>query len=32
MSERLAVAPIGSRETFKDKAYQALRDVIVAKS
>ena len=29
MSERLAVAPIGSRETFKDKAYQALRDVIV---
>ena len=30
MSERLAVAPIGSRETFKDKAYQALRDVIVS--
>src|SRR6186997_343326 len=29
MSERLVVAPIGSRETFKDKAYQALRDVIV---
>jgi DNA-binding GntR family transcriptional regulator len=29
MSERLIVAPIGSRETFKDKAYQALRDVIV---
>ena len=30
MSERLVVAPIGSRETFKDKAYQALRDVIVS--
>src|SRR5690242_8019372 len=30
MSERLAVAPLGSRETFKDKAYQALRDVIVS--
>src|SRR5579862_1308519 len=30
MSERLAVAPFGSRETFKDKAYQALRDVIVS--
>src|SRR6188474_3811132 len=30
MSEaRLVVAPIGSRETFKDKASQALRDVIV---
>src|SRR3954464_2320726 len=29
MSERLVVAPIGSRETFKDKAYAALRDVIV---
>ena len=30
MSERLVVAPIGSRETFKDQAYQALRDVIVS--
>src|SRR5215469_6022650 len=30
LSERLVVAPIGSRETFKDKAYQALRDVIVS--
>src|SRR6478609_12103677 len=31
MSEaRLVVAPIGSRETFKDKAYHALRDVIVS--
>jgi len=30
MSERLVVAPIGSQETFKNKAYQALRDVIVA--
>ena len=30
MSEaRLSVAPMDSRETFKDKAYQALRDVIV---
>src|ERR1700742_3913598 len=30
MSEaRLVVAPIDSRETFKDKAYAALRDVIV---
>jgi DNA-binding GntR family transcriptional regulator len=28
MSERLAVAPIDSRETFKDKAYTALRNVI----
>src|ERR1700749_1260415 len=27
---RLIVAPIGSRETFKDKAYAALRDVIVS--
>src|SRR5690242_8263257 len=30
MSERLVVAPIGSRETFKDKAYAALRDAIVS--
>src|SRR5579872_6631049 len=30
MSERLVVAPIGSRETFKDKAYAALRNVIVS--
>src|SRR6187401_1824954 len=31
MSEtRLVVAPIGSRETFKDKAYAALRDVIAS--
>jgi DNA-binding GntR family transcriptional regulator len=31
MSEtRVVVAPIGSRETFKDKAYVALRNVIVA--
>src|SRR5690242_4940752 len=30
MSDRLAVAPLGSRETFKNKAYHALRDVIVA--
>ena len=30
MSERLVVAPIGSRETFKDKAYVALRNVIVS--
>jgi DNA-binding GntR family transcriptional regulator len=30
MSERLAVAPIDSRETFKDKAYVALRNVIVS--
>src|SRR5437868_11545955 len=31
MSEaRLVVAPIDSRETFKDKAYVALRNVIVA--
>ena len=30
MSEaRLSVAPIDSRETFKDKAYTALRNVIV---
>ena len=29
MSERLAVAPIDSKETFKDKAYMALRNVIV---
>src|ERR1044072_3146428 len=30
MSEaRLSVAPIDSRETFKDKAYAGLRDVIV---
>ena len=28
--QRLVVAPIGSRETFKDKAYAALRDVIVS--
>jgi DNA-binding GntR family transcriptional regulator len=27
---RLVVAPIGSRETFKDKAYVALRNVIVS--
>src|SRR5262245_30686941 len=27
---RLVVAPIDSRETFKDKAYQALRNVIVS--
>src|SRR5579871_116862 len=27
---RLVVAPIGSRETFKDKAYTALRNVIVS--
>src|SRR5580698_5916995 len=27
---RLVVAPIGSRESFKDKAYAALRDVIVS--
>src|SRR6476659_8549998 len=30
MSDRLAVAPLGSRETFKDKAYTALRNVIVS--
>ena len=32
MSEiaRLVVAPIGSRETIKDKAYTALRHVIVS--
>src|SRR3954463_2828033 len=30
MSERLVVAPIDNRETFKDKAYAALRDVIVS--
>jgi DNA-binding GntR family transcriptional regulator len=30
LNERLVVAPIGSRETFKNKAYQALRDVIVS--
>src|SRR5690349_8406094 len=30
MSERLVVAPIGSRETFKDKAYAALRHVIMS--
>ena len=31
MSEaRLSVAPIDSRETFKDKAYAALRNVIVS--
>jgi len=30
MSERLVVAPIGSRESFKDKAYAALRNVIVS--
>src|SRR5881394_603961 len=30
MSERLVVAPIDNRETFKDKAYTALRNVIVS--